>query len=62
MNTVPYPEDRPPLITRSAMLDKLSAELVEELLLSARYEGGTPWFTIIRRKMETAVNENENKP
>jgi hypothetical protein len=61
MTSTPKPEC-PPLLTRSARLDKLSAELVEELLLSTRYEGGTPWFTIIRRKLEAALNERENNP
>ncbi len=49
-------------ITRSALLDKLSAECVEELLLSAGHEGGTPWFLIIRRKIEAALSEKEKKP
>ncbi len=54
--------ERPLPITRSALLDKLSAECVEELLLAAGHEGGTPWFLIIRRKIESALNQKEETP
>ncbi len=61
MTITPKPE-RPLRLTRSALLDKLSAECVEELLLAAGHEGGTPWFLIIRRKIEAALSEKEDKP
>lgn len=41
------------------LLDKYSAELVEELLNNSSKEGGELWFTIIRRKMKRAMEAME---
>lgn len=54
-------------MTTDPLLDKYSAELVEELLNNSSKEGGELWFTIIRRKMKRAMeamgitDENENQ-
>lgn len=50
----------------NAMIDKAAAECVEEILVSARTDGGEPWFAIVRRKMQrvhdyaTSCNTDRN--
>ena len=60
MTTALQKPDRPPKLTRKARLDRAAAECVEEILAATQADGGEPWFSIIRRKMQ-ALNTGTEK-
>lgn len=50
-----------PAYTDQELINKYSAELVEELLETAEKNTGVPWFHIVTRKMKALVKAVKRK-